>query len=78
MQEIWEYGLGFDEELTTELKNKWETRCSQVCILNDLTLERKYFPYPLDKGDKHPSGEDLLVDESAQKLDEAISKQSSG
>ncbi|GFU91767.1 integrase_H2C2 domain-containing protein [Trichonephila clavipes] len=50
MQEIWEYGLGWDEQLPTELKNKWETWCSQVCLLNDLTLERKYFPYPLDKG----------------------------
>ncbi|GFX70577.1 integrase catalytic domain-containing protein [Trichonephila clavipes] len=50
MQEIWEYGLGWDEKLPTELKNKWETWCSQVCLLNDLTLERKYFPYPLDKG----------------------------
>ncbi|GFU71768.1 integrase_H2C2 domain-containing protein [Trichonephila clavipes] len=49
MQEIWEYGLGWDEQLPTELKNKWETWCSQVCLLNDLTLERKYFPYPLDK-----------------------------
>ncbi|GFY13409.1 integrase catalytic domain-containing protein [Trichonephila clavipes] len=45
-----EYGLGWDEQLPTELKNKWETWCSQVCLLNDLTLERKYFPYPLDKG----------------------------
>ncbi|GFX85034.1 uncharacterized protein TNCV_4998631 [Trichonephila clavipes] len=50
MQETWEYGLGGDEQLPSELKNKWETRCSQVCLLNDLTLERKYFPYPLDKG----------------------------
>ncbi|GFY36200.1 integrase_H2C2 domain-containing protein [Trichonephila clavipes] len=50
MQEIWEYGLGWDEQLPTELKNKWETWCSQVCLLNDLTLERKYFPYLLDKG----------------------------
>ncbi|GFV87229.1 integrase catalytic domain-containing protein [Trichonephila clavipes] len=50
MQEIWEYGLGWDEQLPTELKNKWETWCSQVCLLNDVTLERKYFPYPLDKG----------------------------
>ncbi|GFV88575.1 uncharacterized protein TNCV_1243851 [Trichonephila clavipes] len=50
MQEIWEYGLGWDEQLPTELKNKWETWCSQVCLLKDLTLERKYFPYPLDKG----------------------------
>ncbi|GFX87426.1 reverse transcriptase domain-containing protein [Trichonephila clavipes] len=40
MQEIWEYGLGWDEQLPTELKNKWETWCSQVCLLNDLTLER--------------------------------------
>ncbi|GFU22113.1 uncharacterized protein TNCV_4300911 [Trichonephila clavipes] len=36
--------------MLTELKNKWETWCSRVCLLNDLTLERKYFPYPLDKG----------------------------
>ncbi|GFW34551.1 uncharacterized protein TNCV_951811 [Trichonephila clavipes] len=50
MQEIWEYGLSWDKQLPTELKNKWETWCSQVCLLNDLTLERKYFPYPLDKG----------------------------
>ncbi|GFT19709.1 integrase catalytic domain-containing protein [Trichonephila clavipes] len=50
MQEIREYGIGWDEQLPTELKNKWETWCSQVCLLNDLTLERKYFPYPLDKG----------------------------
>ncbi|GFY67220.1 integrase catalytic domain-containing protein [Trichonephila inaurata madagascariensis] len=34
MQEIWEYGLGWDEQLPTELKNKWETWCSQVCLLN--------------------------------------------
>ncbi|GFX71320.1 uncharacterized protein TNCV_2453321 [Trichonephila clavipes] len=40
----------WDEQLTTELKNKWETWCSQVCLLNDLTLERINFPYPLDKG----------------------------
>ncbi|GFS72372.1 integrase catalytic domain-containing protein [Trichonephila clavipes] len=50
MQEIWKYGLGWDEELSTELKKKWETWCSQVCILKDLTVERKYFSYPLDKG----------------------------
>ncbi|GFU27378.1 integrase_H2C2 domain-containing protein [Trichonephila clavipes] len=50
MQKNWEYGLGLDEQLPTELKNKWETWCSQVCLLNDLTLERKYLAYPLDKG----------------------------
>ncbi|GFW36001.1 uncharacterized protein TNCV_4928651 [Trichonephila clavipes] len=47
---ILEYGLGWDEQLPSELKNKWETWCSEVCLLNDLTLERKYFPYPLHKG----------------------------
>ncbi|GFW44226.1 reverse transcriptase domain-containing protein [Trichonephila clavipes] len=50
MQEIWEYGLGWDEQLPIELKNKWETWCPQVSLPNDLTLEIKYFPYPLDKG----------------------------
>ncbi|GFS78146.1 uncharacterized protein TNCV_1107581 [Trichonephila clavipes] len=50
MQEIWEYGLGWDEELPTKFKAKWQTWCSQVCFLKDLTLERTYFPYPLDKG----------------------------
>ncbi|GFY13496.1 uncharacterized protein TNCV_1803671 [Trichonephila clavipes] len=43
MQEIWEYGLGWDEQLPTELKNKWETSCSQVCLRNDFTLERNIF-----------------------------------
>ncbi|GFS29678.1 reverse transcriptase domain-containing protein [Trichonephila inaurata madagascariensis] len=35
MQEIWEYDLGWDEQLSTELKNKWETWRSPVGLLND-------------------------------------------
>ncbi|GFS66627.1 reverse transcriptase domain-containing protein [Trichonephila inaurata madagascariensis] len=33
-------GLDWDEELPTELKEKWKT---QFCILNDLTLEKNIF-----------------------------------
>ncbi|GBL83943.1 hypothetical protein AVEN_100831-1 [Araneus ventricosus] len=43
LQEIWEFSLGWDDELPTELKKKWENSCSQIYLLKDLTFERKYF-----------------------------------
>ncbi|XP_035225389.1 uncharacterized protein LOC118197929 [Stegodyphus dumicola] len=46
MQEIWELGLGWDDELSTDLKKKWDNWCSQIYLLKDLTIERKYFSIP--------------------------------
>ncbi|GBL81720.1 hypothetical protein AVEN_93495-1 [Araneus ventricosus] len=46
LQEIWENGLGWDDELPTDLKRKWEVWCSQLCLLKDLKFERKYFLFP--------------------------------
>ncbi|GBM50730.1 hypothetical protein AVEN_179886-1, partial [Araneus ventricosus] len=46
---IWENGLGWDDELPTELKKRWDIWCSQIYILKDLTFERKYFSFPLNQ-----------------------------
>ncbi|GBN08580.1 hypothetical protein AVEN_264858-1 [Araneus ventricosus] len=43
LQEIWENGLGWDDELPTELKKRWEIWCSQIYLLKDLTFEKKIF-----------------------------------
>ncbi|GBM44587.1 hypothetical protein AVEN_250566-1 [Araneus ventricosus] len=49
LQEIWENGLGRDDELPTELKKRWEIWCSQIYLLKDLKFERKYFSFPLNQ-----------------------------
>ncbi|GBL80166.1 hypothetical protein AVEN_29148-1 [Araneus ventricosus] len=49
LQEIWENGLGWDDELPTELKKRWGIWYSQIYLLKDLTFERKCFSFPLNQ-----------------------------
>lgn len=48
LQEIWENGLGWDDELPSELRKRWEIWSDQISLLADLKIERKYFSFQLD------------------------------
>lgn len=41
-QEMWERGLGWDEELPTDLTTKWQQWCSEIPLLHQLSVARRY------------------------------------
>ncbi|GFY54187.1 uncharacterized protein TNIN_368551 [Trichonephila inaurata madagascariensis] len=43
LQEIWEEGFDWDEELGKDLRTKWEKWCKEVHSLVDLSIPRYYF-----------------------------------
>ncbi|GBN45008.1 hypothetical protein AVEN_12180-1 [Araneus ventricosus] len=43
MQELWEKGLKWDEQLPSGLEGKWRTWCSELAHIDNLQIERKLF-----------------------------------
>ncbi|GBL92837.1 hypothetical protein AVEN_51225-1, partial [Araneus ventricosus] len=43
MQELWEKGLKWDEQLPSGLEEKWRTWCSEFAHIDNLQIERKLF-----------------------------------
>ncbi|GBM03663.1 hypothetical protein AVEN_134897-1 [Araneus ventricosus] len=43
MQELWEKGLKWDEQLPSGLEEKWRTWCSELAHVDNLQIERKLF-----------------------------------
>lgn len=44
LQEIWRRGLEWDSNLPIDLKDEWESWCSEIVHLRNFEVPRKYFP----------------------------------
>ncbi|XP_054710302.1 uncharacterized protein LOC129220001 [Uloborus diversus] len=51
LQETWQRGIGWDENLPNDLKYEWESWCSEIDHLPKFEIPRKYFPGGLENFD---------------------------
>ncbi|XP_054709007.1 uncharacterized protein LOC129218706 [Uloborus diversus] len=51
MQETWQRGIGWNENLPNDLKYEWESWCSEIDHLPKFEIPRKYFPGGLENFD---------------------------
>ncbi|XP_054708996.1 uncharacterized protein LOC129218696 [Uloborus diversus] len=51
LQETWQRGIGWDENLPNDLKYEWESWCSEIDHLPKFEISRKYFPGGLENFD---------------------------
>ena len=55
-QELWQKGLDWDEELPTDLCEKWRQWCAEIPTLTQLSIQRRY-DATLPEGEPEPSVE---------------------